>query len=111
MEPDRRLVCIGLLPGIPGINRLGFARHEAPIVRADSLVMEITQHGIESAALGTGHVFGAEQRTMILPQRFHTLPHIVWRTIAVEGDDVRFVQLQSGHRTSSPSTAMVRQTM
>src|ERR1039457_2264191 len=77
MEPDRRLVRIGLLPGIPGINRLGFARHEAPIVRADSLVMEITQHGIESAALGTGHVFGAEQRTMIPSQRFHTLPRIV----------------------------------
>src|SRR4051812_42424479 len=73
VEPDFRLSRSGMLPGVPGIDRVALAHHESPVVGADVLLFEERKDGFERAADRTRHVFGADQWAPILFQRLDAL--------------------------------------
>ena len=98
VEPDGRFGLVLLLPGIPWVNGLGLARHEPPVVGADVFLPEVAENGIKPAAVGAGHVLGAENRALIAPQILHALGGLLEVPIAVEADNVRGFELEPFHR-------------
>src|SRR5690349_15321888 len=65
VEPGRRLVVVGLLPGVPGIDGLGLPLNEAPVDRAHVVSPRKRQRPFERAAFAARHVLGADERPVV----------------------------------------------
>src|ERR1700722_1731346 len=89
VKPDRRLARICLVPGIPWINRLGFAGYETPVESTDVLLHEPTQNWIECASHWSGHILSADNRTVITPEVSHAFLNVFQFAVAMEGNNVR----------------------
>src|SRR6185312_11527032 len=81
VEPDGRLTGVMLLPGFPGIDRLRFSRDKSPVVGSHLLRLHVSQVGIEMAARGASHVFGAEHRAIVSAKMLHRLLERVERRV------------------------------
>ena len=94
VEPDGRFAAdVGMLPGIPGKVGLRFSGDQSPVDGGDVLLFRQRKNGLEGAPCGPGHVFGAQQWAMILPQPLHVFFEIFRRSVIVKGNYVGKFQL------------------
>src|SRR6185312_3098420 len=85
VKPDRRrLHYIRMLPGFPGIERLRLSGDKAPINGGDVMGFGNRQDGVEGAPNGAGHVFGADERTMIALEPANVLLEAFRPAVVVE---------------------------
>ena len=89
---------VGLFPGIPGIDSLGFATHKSPIIGAHALFHEQRKNCGKCTAQRPRHIFRADDWPLEAPQRFDTLLHHLGRVITMKRDDVRILKLKTRHR-------------
>jgi hypothetical protein len=93
VEPQRGFAGVFLVPGIPGIDRLGLAGDEAPAIGGNILLFHIAQVRGKGAPVRTGHIFGAEERTTKRAQGFDGLLHVRQLAVAVVGNDIAILKL------------------
>src|SRR5438046_9175732 len=62
VKPDREpvLAGVGLIPGIPRVDRLRLAGDQAPVDRTDVVLLEDREAPLEGAAGAARHVLGTE---------------------------------------------------
>ena len=97
--PNRRLIShVRPLPGIPRNPRLALSRHQSPVDRADVILLRQRQNRIECAADIASHVFGADDRPMILLQQLHMRFKVLGPSVVVEADHVGLLDLDFGDR-------------
>jgi len=88
---ERRLVDVGMLPGIPREIGLRFAGDEAPADGADFFFFRDWQDSGEGAPESPGHVLGADEWAMGGPEPCDVFFKVGGWTVVVEGDDVGVV--------------------
>ena len=91
VKPFLRLGGVLPAPRIPRVVRLRLAGDEAPVVSGDVLLFEIAEHRVEAAAVGAGHVFGAEDRAAVALELLHARLDVLEPAVVVETDDVRLL--------------------
>src|SRR2546421_53290 len=95
VKPDREpvLAGVGLIPGIPRVDRLRLAGDQAPVDRADVVLLEDREAPLEGAAGAARHVLGTENGAMVGKERLDSPRELLRCAVAVEGQDVRFLDL------------------
>src|SRR5438132_9017615 len=95
VKPDREpvLAGVGLIPGIPRVDRLRLAGDQAPVDRTDVVLLEDREAPLEGAAGAARHVLGTENGAMVGKERLDSPRELLRCAVAVEGQDVRFLDL------------------
>src|SRR5207245_10933493 len=67
LKPDREpvLAGVGLIPGIPRVDRLRLAGDQAPVDRTDVVLLEDREAPLEGAAGAARHVLGDRKSTRL----------------------------------------------
>src|SRR5436190_425485 len=94
VKPDREpvLAGVGLIPGIPRVDRLRLAGDQAPVDRTDVVLLEDREAPLEGAAGAARHVLGTENGAMVGKERLDSPRELLRGPVTVLGGlDARLV--------------------
>src|SRR5690625_332361 len=95
MEPQLRLGRILLRPAIPGVFGLGFPVYKTPVVHAYLMLFGNGQKSFKGTAIGPGHVFSAEDGTLVALKPLDAFFKFLGTIVIVKADDVGLFQSQA----------------
>ncbi len=102
VEPHGRLaVDVRAAPRVPRQVRLRLALDQAPVDRADVVLLQDRERTLERAAVAARHVLRADERPLVDLQLPDARLELGRRVVAVKGDDVRHRELHAIDRRTT----------